>query len=68
MDDAKKELVQQWLLKALHDLITARVLTHREPVDPRHGDLRSSRREQCRVELRRSTYELLGDQPIGCST
>jgi len=32
MDDAKKELVQQWLLKALHDLITARALTHREPV------------------------------------
>ncbi len=32
MDDAKKELIQQWLLKALHDLITARLLTHRDPI------------------------------------
>jgi HEPN domain-containing protein len=32
MDDAKKELVQQWLLKALHDLITARSLTHGDPI------------------------------------
>jgi HEPN domain-containing protein len=32
MDDAKRELVQQWLLKALHDLITARSLIYREPI------------------------------------
>ena len=32
MDDAKMELVQQWLLKALHDLITARSLTRGQPV------------------------------------
>jgi HEPN domain-containing protein len=32
MDEAKRELVQQWLLKALHDLIAARSLTQQEPV------------------------------------
>ena len=33
MDDAKKELVQQWLLKALHDLITARSLIDEDDED-----------------------------------
>jgi hypothetical protein len=32
MDDAKTELIQQWLLKAAHDFITARLLTLRDPV------------------------------------
>lgn len=32
MNDAKTELVQQWLWKAFHDLITAQTLTHRQPV------------------------------------
>jgi HEPN domain-containing protein len=32
MQDAKQELVQQWLLKASHDLIAARTLIERGPV------------------------------------
>jgi HEPN domain-containing protein len=32
MEDAKRELVQQWLHTALRDLIAARALAHREPV------------------------------------
>jgi HEPN domain-containing protein len=32
MNEAKRELVQQWLHKVLRDLIAARALAHREPV------------------------------------
>jgi HEPN domain-containing protein len=31
MDEAKRELVRQWLQKALHDLIAARLLCRQEP-------------------------------------
>jgi len=31
MDEAKRELVQQWLQKALHDLIAARSLGQQKP-------------------------------------
>jgi HEPN domain-containing protein len=32
MDEAKRELIQEWLLKALHDLIAARLLAQTEPI------------------------------------
>jgi len=32
MDEAKRELVQEWLLRALHDLMGARTLAQRNPV------------------------------------